>query len=350
MSFLALEHVSKTYQGMADPVVDDLSLDVEKGEIVVLLGSSGCGKTTLLKTIAGLETQDAGTVSIDGECVDGINAEKRPIAMVFQKALLFRNMTVEQNINFAPRVNRTMEKAEMAAKVEEMLELIEMKGMGKKKATELSGGQEQRVSLARALMTNPKILLLDEPFSALDAQLRVTMRQHIKRINQALGTTMVFVTHDQQEAVEVADRIALMHGGRILQYAKPIDFYERPNSRAVADFFGWRNFVPAQKNGACIECALGTFDFEGCEAADGSVDLAIRPEAVICANDMSNAASTDLPYEGTLLDVMPQGPFTLCRVSCKGVELELLVKATEAPTLGDTFCFGLNKRMMWPVA
>lgn len=341
MSFLELSHISKTYPGMADPVVKDLSLEVNEGEIVVLLGSSGCGKTTLLKMIAGLEEQDAGTVMIDGSCVDGVRAEKRPIAMVFQKALLFRNMTVEQNINFAPRVNRTMSKAEMAAKVEEMLALIDMQSMGKKKATELSGGQEQRVSLARALMTQPKILLLDEPFSALDAKLRVTMRQHIKRLNEALGTTMVFVTHDQQEAVEVADRIALMHDGRILQYGKPGDFYSRPNSRAVADFFGWKNFVDAQKAGCTVTCALGTFEFDGCDAPDGAVQLAIRPEA---ACEVGPGA-----LEGRVTGIAPQGPFSLCTVECKGVSLELLAKATEAPAVGELLRFSLSPQMMWPL-
>ncbi len=341
MTFLELNHISKTYPGMTDPVVKDLSLEVNEGEIVVLLGSSGCGKTTLLKTIAGLESQDAGTVTIDGVCVDEVRAEKRPIAMVFQKALLFRNMTVEQNINFAPRVNRTMGKAELAAKVDEMLALIDMQGMGKKKATELSGGQEQRVSLARALMTEPKILLLDEPFSALDAKLRVQMRQHIKRLNEALGTTMIFVTHDQQEAVEVADRIALMHDGRILQYSTPGDFYSRPNSRAVADFFGWKNFVDARKAGDEVTCALGAFSFEGCTIPDGAVQLAIRPEA---ACGIGTGA-----LEGRVTEIAPQGPFSLCAAECEGVILELLVKATELPEEGEPLRFNLSPHMMWPL-
>lgn len=365
MSFLELSHLSKAYEKGGRPVVDNLSLQVEEGEIVVLLGSSGCGKTTLLKMIAGLETQDAGAVSIDGTNLDGVNAEDRPLAMVFQKALLFRNMTVEQNINFAPRVNRTMDKAQMAAKVEDLLALIDMRGMGGKEATELSGGQEQRVSLARALMTSPKVLLLDEPFSALDAKLRTSMRQHIKHLNKTLGTTMVFVTHDQQEAVEVADRIALMHEGRILQFGASADFYERPNSRAVADFFGWRNFLPAVKRGAKVSCLLGEWDFEGCDVADGAVELAIRPEAV-CEVGKG-------PYVGRVLSVTPQGPFTLLELECADgvgdggddsvggvgvgggqcggcLALELLVKATEAVSVGHTLSFDLAPRMMWPVA
>jgi ABC-type Fe3+/spermidine/putrescine transport system ATPase subunit len=285
LSFLTIEKVTKTYPRMAEPCVKDFSLTLEKGEIVVLLGASGCGKSTVLKTVAGLEDTDSGEIHIDGELMNGIVPEKRPIAMVFQKALLFNNMTVEQNVNFAPRVNRSMNRRELAAKTAALLELVGMRGLGKKKATELSGGQEQRVSLARALMVEPKLLLLDEPLSALDASLRETMQQHIRSINRQTAVTMLMVTHDQREAVAVADKIAVMHEGRVIQYGPPDEFFRCPASKYVASFFGWRNFVPAARTGNRVECALGSFLLRnpllGELAGRREGLLTARPEAAI---------------------------------------------------------------------
>ena len=341
MSFVDLTAITKTYKGSARPVLEDLALAVDEGEIVVLLGPSGCGKTTLLKIVAGLEAQDSGTVAIDGVVMDGIRAERRPIAMVFQKALLFRSMTVAQNIGFAPRVNKTMKKSQLTTRVDEMLRLIDMEGMGGKRATELSGGQEQRVSLARALITNPKVLLLDEPLSALDASLRESMRTAIKELNHELGTTMLFVTHDQQEAVELADRIALMHGGRILQYGPPEEFYTRPISAEVARFFGWRNFIPATKRGTVIASALGEFALADVAAPDGPVDLIIRPEAA--------TLDPEGPVEAVLLERTNQGPFELCHVAAHNVAFDIVVRATDVPAIGSTLRLRLAPEMVWAV-
>ena len=373
MSLLEIRNIQKSYVP-GEPVICGVDLEVNQGEIIVLLGSSGCGKTTLLKMIAGLEEQDAGSIIIDGADMAGVRTEKRPIAMVFQKSLLFRNMTVEQNINFAPRVNRTMSKAEYQRRADELLELIDMPGMGKKRATELSGGQEQRVSLARALMTQPKVLLLDEPLSALDAKLRVSMRQHIRRLNRETGTTMVFVTHDQQEAVEMASRIALMHNGRILQYAPPQEFYTHPVSYEVAEFFNWKNYVPATKIGSRVQCALGEFAFPASTLPDGPCVLCIRPEAAcvmreregsgISATDASITASEgadegiDLApdcfaspvLEGVVQDVIPLGPLSNVRVRVFGVDLEISVRSTDAVQVGEVLRFTLDSQMIWPVA
>ena len=370
MSFLKIQNIRKSYVP-GEPVIRGVDLEVNEGEILVLLGSSGCGKTTLLKTIAGLEEQDAGSIVIDGVDMAGVRTEKRPIAMVFQKSLLFRNMTVEQNINFAPRVNRTMSKAEYQKRTEELLELIDMPGMGKKRATELSGGQEQRVSLARALMTQPKVLLLDEPLSALDAKLRVSMRQHIRRLNAETGTTMVFVTHDQQEAVEMASRIALMHDGRILQYARPQEFYTHPASYEVAEFFNWKNYVPAMKVGPRVACALGEFLFPTSDLPDGPCVLCIRPEAarVVQASGCDGAAGgvgdagggvvngnadgarceTGV-FEGAVQEVVPLGPLSKVIVRVRDVVLELSVRSPDAAHVGETQRFVLDPRMIWPVA
>ena len=381
MSFLEIQGIQKSYVA-GEPVIRGVDLQVNEGEILVLLGSSGCGKTTLLKTIAGLEQQDAGKIIIDGEDMEGVRTEKRPIAMVFQKSLLFRNMTVEQNINFAPRVNHTMPKEEYQKRTEELLQLIDMPGMGKKRATELSGGQEQRVSLARALMTHPKVLLLDEPLSALDAKLRVSMRQHIRRLNKETGTTMVFVTHDQQEAVEMATRIALMHNGRILQYAQPKEFYTHPASYEVAEFFSWKNYVPATKQGAHVTCALGTFEFAGSELPDGECVLCIRPEAARVVQaaqqakpaEQAEQAPTEQAdradraqqagqapadraqqaearvFEGTVQEVVPLGPLSSVKVLVGSMLLELSVRSTDVANVGEVQRFALDAEMMWPVA
>ena len=352
MSLLEIRNIQKSYVP-GEPVIRGVDLEVNQGEIIVLLGSSGCGKTTLLKTIAGLEEQDAGTIVIDGVDMAGVRTEKRPIAMVFQKSLLFRNMTVEQNINFAPRVNRTMSKAEYQKLTNELLELIDMPGMGNKRATELSGGQEQRVSLARALMTQPKVLLLDEPLSALDAKLRVSMRQHIRRLNRETGTTMVFVTHDQQEAVEMASRIALMHNGRILQYAPPQEFYTHPASYEVAEFFNWKNYVPATKVGSRVRCALGEFSFPASALPDGPCVLCVRPEA---ARVMREVEGTGSGYdaapvlEGAVHDVVPLGPLSNVNVRACGIELELSARSTDVAQAGEVLRFTLDSQMIWPVA
>ena len=341
MSFLEVKNLTKRYHGEAEPCVRDFDLAVEQGEICVLLGASGCGKSTVLKVIAGLEEAEAGTVSIDGEPMEGIAPEKRPVAMVFQKALLFRNMTVEQNVNFAPRVNRTMGKDELARKTEAMLELVGLSGMGGKKATALSGGQEQRVSLARALMVEPKLLLLDEPLSALDASLRESMQGYIRTLNRETGTTMVLVTHDQQEAIALADRIAVMHEGRIIQIAAPHEFYERPRTEYVASFFGWRNFTPAEREGARVTCALGMFDIEGLNegAAPDKGLLVMRPEAAV------NIGSGALA--GIVRDDVYRGMTRAYKVECAGELLQLAVPATCEVPVGEEMSFDLDPKLLW---
>ncbi|MBQ9002564.1 MAG: ABC transporter ATP-binding protein [Eggerthellaceae bacterium] len=342
MGFLEVAGLTKRYRGEAAPCVRELDLSVERGEMVVLLGASGCGKSTVLKCIAGLEDAQAGTVSIDGEAMDGIAPEKRPVAMVFQKALLFRNMTVEQNVNFAPRVNRAMPKAELARKTSEMLELVGLGGMEKKKATALSGGQEQRVSLARALMVEPKLLLLDEPLSALDAALRETMQDYIRALTRDTGTTMLLVTHDQQEAIALADRIAVMHDGRIVQLGSPREFYERPSSKYVASFFGWKNFTPAMCENGKVTCALGSFELPGLGDAPASGLLVMRPEAVanVGAGALEAAVRT-VTYRGTSVSY---------RVECVGSELDLSLPASSEFSVGERFSFDLSPDKLWYVA
>jgi ABC-type sugar transport system ATPase subunit len=342
MSYLQLDGVAKTYKAASAPVLKDFSLSVEKGEILVILGASGCGKTTALKIVSGLERQDAGHVILDGRTMDLLNPEKRSTAMVFQKSLLFRHMTVAENINFAPRLNRAMSKTELRQKTEEMLALLRLEGMGGKRVTELSGGQEQRVSLGRALMTEPKLLLLDEPLSALDVNLKWALLSHIKELNSKLGATMLYVTHDQKEAAAAAARIAFLHNGAITRCAKPYEFYSRPASQAEADFFGWENRVPAQKEGTRARCVLGSFVIDGASGRDGEVWLYIRPEAA------ENIGGGGL--SGIVSSVMPQGIETVYEILCGGTRLKLAVSARYAFGAGETVTFDLNPRMMWPVA
>jgi len=338
MRFLELNGIEKTYKGARSPCLKDFDFSIEEGEIVVVLGPSGCGKTTTLKIVAGLETQNTGSVYIDGECMDSIKTEKRPIAMVFQKPLLFRNMTVEQNVNFAPRVRSQTRSTELAERTSELLKLVKLEGYEKRKATELSGGQEQRVSLARALMTDPKLLLLDEPLSALDAELRVEMRKNIREVCKSLGLTVLFVTHDQQEAVAIGDKIALMMDGRIVQYGIPDVFYTQPASKKVAAFFGWKNFVPATGNNGIVESALGRFEIP---CNDGDVLLTIRPEAATCSETGE--------YEGLVKKVSYLGVRSEYIVECNDVEISISVNTRSIYAENETIKFDLNKELMWVV-
>lgn len=342
MSFLEISHVNKTYPRAAEPCVKDLSLQAEKGEIVAILGESGCGKTTLLKIVAGLEQQEQGSVCIDGEDMGKKKAENRPISMVFQKALLFGNMTVAKNINFAPRVNRTMNREELQRRTDEMLSIVHLDGMGAKRPNELSGGQEQRVSLARALMTEPKLLLLDEPLSALDAGLKVTMQDMIRELNRKLGITMLYVTHDQNEAAAVADRIALMQGGRILQFDTPEAFYSRPANRYAAEFFGCKNIIPAVKNGTGVQCSLGSFTLQELPLPDGAVLLCIRPEAIV---NIGNGS-----LSGVITNIVPRATDSLCTLQCGEIPLEVYIRYGQPIALGTELSFDIDRNGIWAVS
>src|SRR5208283_2521540 len=240
MSFLALERVRKSFGGPA--VVEDFSLAVERGELIAFLGPSGCGKTTVLRMIAGFETPSAGLVRIGGRDVTHLKANRRAVGMVFQAYALFPNMTVERNIGFGLRV-AGKPAAEIAARVAEMLALIKLPDLARRYPHQLSGGQQQRVSLARALAPGPKILLLDEPLSALDARIRLALREEIRALQRRLGVTTIFVTHDQEEALSISDRIVVMNEGAIEQVGAPSDIYNRPKTRFVASFVGTLNMV-----------------------------------------------------------------------------------------------------------
>ena len=341
MKFLEMHNITKTYPKAPGPCIENMDFDMEEGEIVVILGPSGCGKTTALKLISGLEIQDSGTISIDGEDMTNIPPNKRPIAMVFQKSLLFKNMSVEQNVNYAPRVKQQLKGDELKNETDHFLKLVELEGYNDRRVTQLSGGQEQRVSLARALMTKPKLLLLDEPFSALDAELRVTMRATVRRVCKELGQSVIFVTHDQQEAVAVADRIALMRDHKIMQYGMPEDFYKRPRTQGVALFFGWKNLVPAKMNGSIMTSRLGEMRIEGTECTKEDVILCIRPEAAMISETGK--------YTGLVKSAKYMGTKSEYVLDVSGVQLSVDVNSRYMFLEGDQIRFDLDETMIWAV-
>lgn len=289
MTRLIIEHLSYQYKERrrSIPVLHDLSLAVESGQLVALVGASGSGKSTLLRLIAGLLMPDTGEIKFDGESMLPVKAEKRNAVMVFQENQLFPFMTVADNIAFGLKVQR-LSRAERRWRVGDVLDMVELSGYEKRYPMQLSSGQRQRVALARALAIRPRILLLDEPLNNLDARLRDTLRNEIRRLQKLLGLTTLFVTHDQTEAVAVADRVALLMDGQIVQMGLPRTFYERPVNTAVAAFFGGSNIIPAVKQGQTIQTACGMLGIQDSSLPDGIVQAVIRPEAIQIGANGSN--------------------------------------------------------------
>ena len=283
MAFLELTGVQKSFGDVA--AVHDFDLAAEKGEFVSFLGPSGCGKTTTLRMIAGFEKPTAGTITVDGKDITYTSPNQRNVGMVFQSYALFPNMTVAGNIGFGLKV-RKRPKAEIDRKVGELLELIHLAGRGDRYPWQLSGGQQQRVALARALAIEPQVLLLDEPLSALDAKIRIVLRKEIRAIQRQLGITTVYVTHDQEEALSLSDRVVVMSDGRIEQIGTPSEIYNFPSTAFVASFVGTLNLVTA----AVIDAPSGRISLDGQEVrtsraiadvpADRRVTLALRPEGI----------------------------------------------------------------------
>ncbi len=302
MSFLSISSAVKTFG--ANTVVKGFDLAVEKGEFVSFLGPSGCGKTTVLRMIAGFERPTSGTITIDGRDVTDLAPNKRRIGMVFQAYALFPNMNVAGNIAFGLKI-AGLSKSETDARVQEMLGLIGLTHLADRYPYQMSGGQQQRVALARALAPKPQVLLLDEPLSALDAKVRVSLREEIREIQRTLGITAVFVTHDQEEAMSISDRIVVMNGGRADQIGTPSDIYNRPRTRFVASFVGSLNVLRARVDGADrhrvtvggtaaqLPRAVSTAD------AAGHLSLALRPEAL----SLTPSQTRDVTFSGIVKSV-----------------------------------------------
>jgi putrescine transport system ATP-binding protein len=285
-NYVRIENVRKEFDGFV--AVDDVSLNIRKGEIFALLGASGCGKSTLLRMLAGFVKPSAGQIILDGQSMNGIQPYNQAVNMMFQSYALFPHMTVEQNIAFGPN-QKNMPKADVARRVEEMLSLVQMSKFAKRKPHQLSGGQQQRVALARAVATSPKLLLLDEPMAALDKKLRSQMQIELVNIVERLDVTCIMVTHDQEEAMTMAHRIAVMDAGRIRQIGTPDEIYEQPSCRFTAEFIGSVNlfdgnveedekdYVTIRSMGldAPIYVGHGITGFDGMKVA-----FAIRPEKI----------------------------------------------------------------------
>jgi sulfate transport system ATP-binding protein len=277
---IILEHVTKIYG--AEQVVSDLSLTIEPGELFVLLGASGSGKSTLLRMIAGLTATDRGSIYLNDRDVTHLPPQKRGVGFVFQNYSLFQHLTAAQNIAFGLDVKR-MPRREKKQRVRELLDLIDLPDHGSRRPAQLSGGQQQRVALARALAPKPDVLLLDEPFGALDVNIRTQLRRKLRQIQQQLGITAILVTHDQEEAFELADRIGIIEQGELLEVGPPVQLYRHPKETFTANFIGQANWLSAQRNGRYVYVDhLQLPAPENTDHLSGQdVDLLIRPESVV---------------------------------------------------------------------
>lgn len=285
-SFLELKNLKKSF-APGEAVLQGINLTIRQGEFVTLLGASGCGKTTTLRIIAGLEQPDSGSVWLEGQDVTALEPNQRDVNTVFQNYALFPHMNVADNIGYGLKI-RKAPKAEIKKKVKEMLELVQLEGYEKRKPSELSGGQKQRVAIARALANNPRVLLLDEPLGALDLQLRRTMQLELKRLQKKLGITFIYITHDQEEAINMSDRIVVMNQGQFEQIGTPDEIYNHPKTSYVAAFVGNANILKgtvAEKNGNHIKVKLGdevaSIDTEEKVNIGETVTVALRGENIL---------------------------------------------------------------------
>ena len=339
MSMLQLIDLNKTFENATEPVVKGINLEIESGELIALLGASGCGKTTTLGMIAGLIPASSGDVRIADQSVNHLPPEQRGMAMVFQKPFLFTHLNVFENVAFGLRMRSDTDN--LKARVAEMLEMVRLPSFESRRPHQLSGGQEQRVALARALITKPKVLLLDEPFSALDANLRLEMRELMLHCQRELGTTTVFVTHDQEEAVMLADQIALMIAGRVRQCATPEAIFEQPRDETVARFMGGVNFIDGIKCGRHVETALGRLEVLT-QCPDGPVRLTIRPEAMRMVNEPGmNTVQARITKQSYL------GTHKRCCCNVNGLELQFNAETSSRHAVNEEVFLQLPTERLW---
>jgi len=307
---VSIRNVTKKFPGGVT-AVDNVSFDIAQNEFFALLGPSGCGKTTLLRMISGLETPTGGQIVIGGEDMALTPPNKRPTNMVFQSYAVFPHMTVEQNVAYGLKVTG-VPSDEIKRRVAEGLEMVKLSHLAARKPDQMSGGQRQRVALARALVKRPKVLLLDEPLSALDAKLRDEMRLELTRLQENVGITFIIVTHDQDEALSMASRIAVMDKGAVQQIATPMELYEHPKNRFVADFIGKVNLIDANvigQKGKIVTCdakGLGKVELESAAGAGAAVAIAIRPEKLKVSKTEPKAAKL-IKLQGKVRDVAYYG-------------------------------------------
>jgi len=334
MTFLTLSHLKKSFG--ATQVVHDFNMAIDKGEFISFLGPSGCGKTTVLRMVAGFETPSAGSIVVDGRDQTSLKPNQRNIGMVFQAYALFPNMNVFDNVAFGLKI-AGQPKADIEKRVKEMLALIHLDHLAERYPYQLSGGQQQRVALARALAPKPQVLLLDEPLSALDAKIRVSLREEIRQIQQKLGITTVFVTHDQEEALSISDRIVVMNAGKADQIGTPFEIYNRPTTRFVASFVGTLNVLDAvvtDQAAGIVRIGDKTLAIkEAIPAANGStIQLAMRPEAG------SLAGTADATVLGKVTSSQFLGSVIRTRIAVEGKTLSFDTfndPGTKPPVVGD---------------
>ena len=325
---IAIEKLAKRFGTIV--ALDGVDLKIERGELFFLVGPSGCGKTTLLRHIAGFYQPDEGRILFDGEDVTFTPPHKRNTAMVFQNYALWPHLTVEKNVAFGLE-ERRLAKSEIRTRVQEALLSVHLEHASQRKINELSGGQQQRVALARAMVVRPTCLLLDEPLSNLDAKLRLEMRAEIRRICRQHGLTAVYVTHDQQEALSVADRIAILHAGKILQTGTPVEIYRKPRNRMVAEFIGEANMLDARITGrnefvdldvdGIHLCAANSSDYDGGEIGS-TIRVCLRPEVIQIVDEKSPAQS----WIAKLTETVYLGPIAQHRFACG----KIILKVAEA--------------------
>lgn len=343
MTHVTLSHLTKVYGDLT--AVGDLSLEVESGELVALLGPSGCGKTTTLRMIAGLIEPSSGDVLFDDKSMLSVPTEKRGAVMVFQKHLLFPTMSVAENVGFGLRMLKVA-RPEIDRRVGEMLDLVNLPGIGDRKAHELSGGQQQRIALARALIVRPKLLLLDEPLANLDANLRIEMRELIRSIQAELGITAIFVTHDQEEAVMLADSVALMFSGQLHQYGKPTDFYDQPRSTQIARFFRNPNTLAGVRVGSTVSTDAGKMAVDPLRVGkgDGRVVLTVRPEDIQLVEPGTNGVNC---IDATVVTNVYVGTHRKLIVALAGTEWHLEAPTSASLAEGDPVCLRFAPERVW---
>jgi spermidine/putrescine transport system ATP-binding protein len=347
-SYLRVESATKTFDGA--PAVEDFELDIAEGEFVSLLGPSGCGKTTLLRMIAGFEIPDRGRIVLDGRDITATPPNKRPVNMVFQRVTLFPHLNVFENIAFGLRLKR-VSKEEMQARVGEALELVRLPGFAERNVQTLSGGQAQRIALARAIVNRPKVLLFDEPLSALDLQIRRELQVELKDIHRELQGTFVYVTHDQEEAMSMSDRVVVMRDGRIVQVGEPVELYREPSTLFVASFVGnpnvWRGTV-ATVDEARTLVAVGDRRLEAgrCAVRAGDdVALVLRSEILTLSKHTqggNGAAREGASVDGVVADVRFVGPLVSYRVDVDDRQL-----VVSRPSQADVLAEGERVTVAW---
>jgi spermidine/putrescine transport system ATP-binding protein len=330
-ALLSVDRVAKQFG--KNVVLRDVSLEIAQGEFLSILGESGSGKTTLLRLIAGFERPDSGTIAMGGERIDLLPPYKRRVNTVFQSYALFPHLTVADNVGYGLKVGKTP-KAEIAPRVREALAMVKMDSFATAKPSKLSGGQQQRVALARALVNRPKLLLLDEPLSALDANLRREMQFELKSLQREVGIAFVFVTHDQEEAMTMSDRVALLRFGELAQVATPREIYAKPATAYVAQFIGHSNLLRCNVSRGIARCGSMIFTTE---EADGPAVFSLRPEAIRLA---TQTTAVDLVrFKATVLRQVFQGATELFELECGGMKLNAKIYGGRVPAGESEFEF-----------